>query len=163
MSNESNKDAKPESPPTEPTPSHEPPLITASGEPTEPAELGASPEPAPPRRRKRRRKAADAPAAPGVFERPSLDAQGRERPRFLLRFPIDTELEPAIAAFEAGNYALVRQHAEPLAERAESPEVRRAAEELLSRIEPDPLNKLFLAIAVALLLAVASYAYLSGS
>ena len=88
-----------------------------------------------------------------------LDAAGRERPRFLLGFPSHPELARLSAAFEAGNYALVRAEAEGLAERAESPAVRDAALELRRRIEPDPLVKYLLALTAALLLSLAYWAY----
>lgn len=88
-----------------------------------------------------------------------LDAKGRERPRFLLQFPEHPELARLAAAFEAGNYALVREQAEALAERAESPAVRDAALELRRRIEPDPLVKYLLALTAALLLFLAYFAY----
>jgi hypothetical protein len=157
MSNESNTDAKSEPglPLNEPA-ANEPP----ANEP--PANEPPANEPPAPKKKKRKRKVAGAAAAPAPFERPALDANGRERPRFLLRFPPEPELDRLVAAFEAGNYAEVRRAAPELAERAELPEVRRAAEELLRRIEPDQLLKLYLAVAVALLLAVASYAYLSS-
>jgi hypothetical protein len=88
-----------------------------------------------------------------------LDATGRERPRFLLGFPQHPELTRLTAAFEAGNYALVRAEAEALAERAESPAVRDAALELRRRIDPDPLTKYLLALTAALLLFLAYFAY----
>jgi hypothetical protein len=88
-----------------------------------------------------------------------LDATGRERPRFLLGFPQHPELARLSAAFEAGNYALVRDEAEALAERAESPAVRDAALELRRRIDPDPLAKYLLALTGALLLFLAYFAY----
>jgi hypothetical protein len=88
-----------------------------------------------------------------------LDAAGRERPRFLLGFPPDPDLARLAAAFEAGNYALVRAEADALAERAESPAVRDAALELRRRIEPDPLAKYLLALTAALLLSLAYWAY----
>jgi hypothetical protein len=162
MSNESNTDAKSEPglPTNEPSADAKSDPGLSANEPSAP-EPAAS-EPPAPKKKKRKRKAAEAPAAPLPFERPALDASGRERPRFLLRFPLDPELDRLVAAFEAGNYAEVRRAAPDLAERAESPEVRRAAEELLRRIEPDQLLKLYLAVAVALLLAVASYAYMSS-
>jgi hypothetical protein len=89
----------------------------------------------------------------------ALDRTGRERPRFLLGFPQHPELQRLAAAFEAGNYALVRGEAEALAERAESPAVRDAALELRRRIEPDPLAKYLLALTGALLLFLAWFAY----
>lgn len=88
-----------------------------------------------------------------------LDRSGRERPRFLLGFPQHPDLQRLAAAFEAGNYALVRDEAEALAERAESPAVRDAALELRRRIEPDPLAKYLLALTGALLLFLAWFAY----
>ena len=88
-----------------------------------------------------------------------LDASGRERPRFLLGFPQHPDLQRLAAAFEAGNYALVRAEAEALAERAENPAVRDAALELRRRIEPDPLAKYLLALTAALLLSLAYFAY----
>jgi hypothetical protein len=88
-----------------------------------------------------------------------LDASGRERPRFLLGFPQHPDLQRLAAAFEAGNYALVRAEAEALAERAETPAVRDAALELRRRIEPDPLAKYLLALTAALLLFLAYFAY----
>jgi hypothetical protein len=88
-----------------------------------------------------------------------LDAAGRERPRFLLAFPEHPELARLSAAFEAGNYALVRAEAEALAERTDSPAVRDAALELRRRIEPDPLAKYLLALTAALLLFLAYFAY----
>jgi hypothetical protein len=89
----------------------------------------------------------------------ALDASGRERPRFLLGFPQHPDLSRLTAAFEAGNYALVRDEAEAVAERAESPAVRDAALELRRRIEPDPLAKYMLALTAALLLFLAYFAY----
>jgi hypothetical protein len=88
-----------------------------------------------------------------------LDAKGRERPRFLLQFPEHPDLARLVTAFETGNYALVREEAETLAERAESPAVRDAALELRRRIEPDPLVKYLLALTAALLLFLAYFAY----
>ena len=89
----------------------------------------------------------------------ALDANGRERPRFLLAFPEDPALRRLTAAFEAGNYALVRAEAEALAERTENPAVRDAALELRRRIDPDPLAKYLLALTLALLLSLAYFAY----
>jgi hypothetical protein len=88
-----------------------------------------------------------------------LDATGRERPRFLLGFPQHPDLSRLAAAFEAGNYALVRADAEALAERTDNPAVRDAALELRRRIDPDPLAKYLLALTAALLLFLAYFAY----
>lgn len=88
-----------------------------------------------------------------------LDVAGRERPRFLLAFPNHPDIARLSAAFEAGNYALVRAEAEAVAERAESAAVRDAALELRRRISPDPLAKYLLALTAALLLFLAYFAY----
>lgn len=95
----------------------------------------------------------------GANEAAALDAQGRERPRFLLQFPEDPELARLSAAFEAGNYALVRAEAEKLAERSENPAIRAAALELRRRIDPDPLAKYLLGLTAALFVALAYFAY----
>jgi hypothetical protein len=91
------------------------------------------------------------------------DDKGMERPRFLLDFPEDPDLERLIVAFEAGNFALVRKDAEKVAAATESPAVREAALELRRRIDPDPLAKYLLAISLVLLLVVAIWAYRAGS
>jgi hypothetical protein len=88
-----------------------------------------------------------------------LDAAGRERPRFLLGFPNHPDLARLAAAFEAGNYALVRAEAEALAEQTDNPAVRDAALELRRRIAPDPLAKYLLALTAALLVFLAYFAY----
>lgn len=97
----------------------------------------ADPEPgaqaeAPPRRTKKRAKRRDAGGGePGL--------------------PRDPELARLAEAFERGDYAFVREGAGRLAKEAERAEVRRAAQDLLRRIEPDPLAVALLVAAVALL------------
>jgi hypothetical protein len=143
-------------PPTEAAASEDAAPEAAPADEAAPAEASA-----PKKRRKKKKKPEDAAeSVPQIFERPRLDAKGIERPAFLLRFPEDPELEPVIAAFEAGNYAHVRAAAQKLSEQGQTPEVRRAADELLRRIDPDPLMKLFLAVAIALLLVVVAYGYM---
>ena len=93
------------------------------------------------------------------IERPALDEAGRERPAFLATFPSDPELAELSRAFEAGNYAYVREHASSLAERTEDPAVRSAALELSERIKPDPLMKYLLLISVLLLIYLIFHAY----
>lgn len=122
-------------------------------------------EPARPKKRKRSKAAAEAAAAKqaenadeALASRP-LDAQGRERPLFLSEFPEDPRLSRLVVAFEAGNYALIRSDAEKLAEQTSDPLVRDAALELRRRIDPDPLIKYLLGLAVALLLFLVFYTY----
>lgn len=149
----SNATAPPSAPSNPEAPAAEP----SSENPARTTEA-AVPGDAPVRRRKKKRKkaAVEAPAEP---EPPPLTADGRERPLFVLAFPKDPELDRLVQAFEAGNYALVREQAPKLAERASSEAVRQAARELTRRIEPDPLIKLLLAVSVALFVALAVWAY----
>jgi len=93
----------------------------------------------------------------------SLNADGRERPRFLLAFPEDPELQRLVRAFEAGNYEAVRLGAPRLAETTESAAVRAAARELRRRIDPDPLMKFLLGVAIALFVFVVWYTYQNHS
>jgi hypothetical protein len=94
--------------------------------------------------------------------RAPLNDEGMERPRFLLDFPEDPELERLIAAFEAGNFARVRRDAGKLAESTVDPAVKEAALELRRRIDPDPLAKFLLAISIVLLVALTIWAYARG-
>jgi hypothetical protein len=107
----------------------------------------------PKKKRKKRR------AASERLERPLLDAQGRERPRFLLSFPADPELDRLVAAFEAGDFSTVRKDAPALAEHAEDARVREAALELRRRIDPDPMIRYMWIAAVVLLLVLVFHAY----
>ncbi|HKO52792.1 MAG TPA: hypothetical protein VJV79_34025 [Polyangiaceae bacterium] len=98
--------------------------------------------------------------APGAPEAgPALNAEGRERPRFLLEFPDDPALQRLVSAFEAGNYQAVRQGAAKLAQSTDDPIVRAAARELGSRIEPDPLMKYLLFVALGLFVFVVWHTY----
>lgn len=104
---------------------------------------------------------AEANQPPTVPSGPPLFADGRERPRFLLEFPDDPELTRLAAAFEAGDYRAVRIGAGRLAETTEDPLVREAARELRRRIDPDPLMKYLLAVALTLFVFVVWYTYQS--
>ncbi|HYO95329.1 MAG TPA: hypothetical protein VER33_12495 [Polyangiaceae bacterium] len=146
MSDPKNPLFSPEAPPPEvkADPAELAPEASVTGEP-------------PPKKRKKKRKAAPLTAAVG--ERSELDEQGRERPPFLLRFPVDAALEELIEAFERGNYKKVRELAPGLIARSERAEVQAAARELLRRIEPDPLLKFLLFASMALFVAVVAYVY----
>lgn len=142
--------------------SDDPPASRApEAEQTAEAPTAETPAPEAPRKKKKKKKKraeAAEPAAPA--ERgPVYAADGSERPAFLLDFPDDPELAKVAAAFEAGNYAYVREHASELAERSENAAVKRAATELLTRIEPDPLIRFLLGVSVLLLLFLTYYAY----
>jgi len=90
------------------------------------------------------------PTGPSGSKDSVLNAEGRERPRFLLEFPDDPELQRLVREFEAGNYRAVREGSAKLAESTEDPIVRAAARELARRIEPDPLMKYLLFVALGL-------------
>jgi len=92
---------------------------------------------------------------------PVLNAEGWERPGFVLDFPKDAELDRIVRAFELGNYAFVREQGKKLVESSSDADVRRAAGELLRRVEPDPLIKILFLMSVALLLFMVVYAYRS--
>jgi hypothetical protein len=123
-------------------------------EPAVPAETSDAPAAdAAPKKKKKKKKRAD-----GVPKREELDAEGRERPTFVLTFPSDPALDHAVKAFELGDYASVRSEASKLLDHPNK-DVSVAAGELLRRIEPDPLVKMLLAMAVLLLLVVTVWAY----
>ncbi len=88
-----------------------------------------------------------------------LNAEGRERPRFLLEFPQDPELQRLVRAFEGGNYQAVREGAPKLAQATDDPIVRAAARELARRIDPDPLMKYLLWVALGLFVFVVWVTY----
>lgn len=88
-------------------------------------------------------------------------AKAREGvPAFASRFPKNEALDALLAAFERGDYATVRKDGAALAKSAEEPRVKQAAEELLRRIEPDPLAKMMV-LAASLLLAFFAVWYFS--
>jgi hypothetical protein len=129
----------------------------ADPEPSAQAALQAGPDeperaaPQPLRKKRRKRKGSD--GAPDVRA---------HVPPFATAFPREPDLDRLVDAFERGNYALVRAGARRLAEEAERDEVRRAARELLRRIDPDPLATLMLAAAAALLAFLAAWYWSQG-
>jgi hypothetical protein len=119
---------------------------------------------APPRKKKKKKKKRAAETSEATEDKstgPVLGPEGSERPNFVLDFPENPELERLVRAFELGNYAFVREHATKLSASSSDDAVKRAAGELLHRIEPDPLVKILLAMSVALLAFMVFYAYRS--
>lgn len=125
---------------------------------TEVDEAPHDPAPAPPSDPATEAESPAAKAKAGPTPRP-LDAEGRERPGFLLEFPDDPELQRLARAFEEGNYETVRLGAPKLAETTTDARVRGAARELRRRIDPDPLMKYLLWVAIALFVFVVWYTY----
>ncbi|MDB5214294.1 MAG: hypothetical protein JWO86_2221 [Myxococcaceae bacterium] len=87
---------------------------------------------------------------------PQLDVFEKTRgawgfPSFARDFPNDPELASLVAAFAAGDYATVRAGAPELASKTTDEHVKRAAELLRARIEPDPTSRVFFALTAALL------------
>lgn len=72
------------------------------------------------------------------------------RPPFARTYPSNTELDRLLAAFEAGDYASVREGAPRLASETRDEDVRRAALDLRGRIEPDLVSGALLLVALAL-------------
>ncbi len=72
-------------------------------------------------------------------------------PSFARDFPNDPQLVTLVAAFAAGDYATVRTGAPELASKTKDEHVKRAAELLRARIEPDPTSRIFFALTAALL------------
>ena len=79
-------------------------------------------------------------------------------PAFALNFPEDPALQALVAAFEQGDYARVRREAPALIKQTESAEVRKAARELVKRLDPDPVA-VYLLAGAALLLAFLAFWY----
>jgi hypothetical protein len=77
----------------------------------------------------------------------------------LLEFPEDPELERLIAAFESGNFAQVRADAPKLAASTRSEAVRRAALELRTRTDPDPLLVGMLGLCILLFVFLVAWIY----
>ncbi len=116
---------------------------------------------APPARRKRKKKR----AAASSDEVAQDEAAGNEQrapsadvPAFALSFPDDPALHALVAAFEQGDYARVRRDAPALVQQTNSAEVRKAARELVKRLEPDPIA-VYLLAGAALLLAFLAFWY----
>jgi hypothetical protein len=74
-----------------------------------------------------------------------------ERPLFARTYPRTPEVDALLAAFERGNYARIREEAPALASRSDDPEVKRAADDLFRRIQPDPVSTTLLGVAALLL------------
>jgi len=76
--------------------------------------------------------------------------------------PAIARLETARGAFDDGDYAEVRRLLGPLLETLPSGPEREQAEELWTRIQPDPWMSYLLVLSLLLLVAVTAYAYSSG-
>jgi hypothetical protein len=83
--------------------------------------------------------------------------RGAERPLFAADFPRDQELDALVEAFEAGNFARVREAAPRLAASTPDAKVKDAANVLLARTRPDPLATLLLIVSALLLVLLSAW------
>jgi hypothetical protein len=83
--------------------------------------------------------------------------EAADRPLFARAYPRTPEIDALLAAFEAGNYARVREEAPKVAESATDPKVAAAARDLRRRIDPDPLQLYLLALTAGLLLFLTAW------
>ena len=108
-----------------------------------------------PARRKRKKPRAAAASEEVAQDEAASDERSAPRagiPAFALGFPEEPALQALLAAFEQGDYARVRREAPALIKQTESAEVRKAARELVKRLDPDPVA-VYLLAGAALLLA----------
>ncbi|AKT36253.1 hypothetical protein [Chondromyces crocatus] len=112
-----------------------------------------------PKRKKKKRRAADD-AAEG--EREAGPRRPAWWPAFARQYPEDPTLDRLVAAFEDGNYAVVRVEAEQLAKGSEREAVRRAAADLRRRVDPDPLAVVMLLASVGLLVFLSAWYWSHG-
>jgi hypothetical protein len=89
---------------------------------------------------------------------PSTDAYDAARtswgfPRFAADFPRQAALDALVVAFARGDYATVRERAPDLT-KSDDPAVKRAAEQLLDALAPDPSAKILFGLTAALLVCL---------
>ena len=80
--------------------------------------------------------------------------EGLHRPPFAADYPRHDALDRLLVAFEAGNYAFVREQAPRLATSEADENVRNAAKDLRRRVDPEPTAIYLWALGVALVLVL---------
>lgn len=78
--------------------------------------------------------------------------KGAPRPPFAVDYPSHDGLDQLLVAFDAGNYAFVREQAPRLVQADVDENVRNAAKDLRRRIDPEPTAAYLWALGVALVL-----------
>jgi hypothetical protein len=78
-------------------------------------------------------------------------------PAFARAFPRTPDLDALVASFAAGDYRAVREGAPKLAASTKDEDVKRAAELLRARIEPDPLARVLFLFAGGLLVVLTTW------
>jgi hypothetical protein len=86
-------------------------------------------------------------------------AEPETKARFLSDAEKAPELARALAAFHAGNYALVRIETARVLAEAQDESVKSLALELQRRTQPDPLLRYLLVVSFVLLAIVTVFAY----
>ncbi len=118
------------------------------------------------KRRSRRRRSQDADRPQGAnsehADEPQRSVPDAGRPAFAAAYPRDAELDRLVAAFERGNFRLVRGSVEALADSTEDDSVRTAALDLRRRLNPDPTAVYLLMLGTALVLILYAYYALYG-
>jgi len=79
------------------------------------------------------------------------------RPAFAAEWPRDPALDAILAAFEAGNFARVREEVPRILSSAKDEAVKSAAAALLTRTRPDPLATLLLVLSAVLLVLLSGW------
>jgi hypothetical protein len=111
-----------------------------------------------PKRRARRGERAESPPEASPPPSTADDAPPNDAgPPFAARYPRAPELDPLLASFDMGDYATVRRDAARLARDTDDEAVRAAARDLAARLDPDPLAKVLVGAAAALLVALAAH------
>jgi hypothetical protein len=84
----------------------------------------------------------------------SVDAA---RPAFARAFPRDPQLDALVEAFEAGDFAQVREEVPRLLAACSDERVKRAAELLLARTKPDPVAAILVGMTAVLLVILSAW------
>jgi hypothetical protein len=95
--------------------------------------------------------------SPAVADEARTDETKSGRPAFAKDFPPDPDLDALLAAFDAGNFALVRQDAARVIATSKDDAVKRAAESLVARTKPDPLAAMLLGFTALLLILLSAW------
>jgi hypothetical protein len=92
-----------------------------------------------------------------VADEARADGKDGGRPAFAKDFPEDPELDALLLAFDAGNFARVRDDGAKLLASSKDDAVKRAAETLVARTKPDPLATLLLGLTAVLLVVLSAW------
>ena len=83
--------------------------------------------------------------------------QGRRAAGFAKDFPEDPELDALLQAFDAGDFARVRDEGAKLRASSKDETVKWAVEALVARTKPDPLAAMLLGLTAVLLVVLSAW------